>query len=84
MADWSPDDDEDAFVRLGKAAIGSAVRSARLEIGVSQRRFAVLLGVSQSVLSRLETGALNGMRWQTLARIVGVIQATRGFRLPRE
>jgi ribosome-binding protein aMBF1 (putative translation factor) len=83
MADWTPRDDGDAFVRLGKIAIGAANRSARLELGVSQRQFSVHVGVSQSVISRLEAGRLSGIRWQTLARIVGVIAAARGFRLPR-
>jgi predicted transcriptional regulator len=84
VAGWTPEDDRDPFVRLGKLAIGAAVRSARLDVGTSQRRFAVQAGVDQSVISRLETGKLNGIRWQTLARIIGVVQAMRGFRLPRD
>ena len=84
MANWTPDDDGDPFVRLGKLAIGTEIRTARRTLGVSQHHFAVQLGVSQPVLSRLETGKLNGIRWQTLARIIGVVQANRGFRLPRD
>jgi predicted transcriptional regulator len=83
MADWTPHDDSHEFVRLGKLAIGQEVRAARLALGWSQRAFAPRVGVDQSVLSRLETGRLNGIRWQTLARIIGVVQAARGFRLPR-
>jgi predicted transcriptional regulator len=83
MADWTPDDDSYDFVRLGKLALGREIRAARLGLGWSQRSFAPHVGVDQSVLSRLETGRLNGIRWQTLARIIGVVEAAQGFRLPR-
>jgi predicted transcriptional regulator len=83
MANWTPLDDDEAFVRLGKLAVGTEVRSARLQLGASQRSLATQVGVSQPMISGLETGRLNGIRWQTLARIIGVIQARRGFRLPR-
>lgn len=84
MADWTPSDDAQHYVRLGKLAIGSEVRAARRHVRMSQRAFGIAVGVSQPIISRLESGRLNGIRWQTLARIIGVVQASRGFRLPRE
>ena len=81
MADSTPDDDGDDLVRLGKLAIGSAVRSGRSRVGASQRLLAERSAISQPVISRLETGRLNGIRWQTLARIIGVLHAARAFRI---
>ena len=82
MPSWAPRDDHDPIVDLGKAAIGAAVKRGREELGWPQRWLALQAGVSQPVISRLETGRLNGIRWQTLARIVGVVHAGRPFRLP--
>jgi predicted transcriptional regulator len=53
-----------------------------MRLGWPQRWLATQAGVSQPMISRLETGRLNGIRWQTLARVVGVLQAGRTFRLP--
>jgi DNA-binding Xre family transcriptional regulator len=75
MANWTPKDNDLPFVVLGKQTIGASVRSRRLMLGWSQRGMSRRVGVSQSVISRLETGRLNGIRWQTFARIVGVLQA---------
>jgi predicted transcriptional regulator len=75
MANWTPRDNDLPFVVLGKRTIGAAVRSRRLRLGWSQRGMAQRVGVSQSVISRLETGRLNGIRWQTFARVIGVLQA---------
>ena len=66
----------------GKLAIGAAVKVARRARGWPQRWLALQAGVSQPVISRLETGRLNGIRWQTLARIVGVLQIGRSFAFP--
>jgi hypothetical protein len=82
VASWIPPDDDHPVVALGKQAIGSAVRSGRMRLGWPQRWLATQAGVSQPMISRLETGRLNGIRWQTLARVVGVLQAGRTFRLP--
>jgi transcriptional regulator with XRE-family HTH domain len=77
-----PPDDTDALVGVGKGAIGAAVKAARLRRRWPQRWLAFQAGVDQSIISRLENGKLTGIRWQTLARIVGVLQLGRGFRLP--
>ena len=72
---------EKRWSKRGKLAIGRAVLSGRRTVGVSQRTFGIRAGVSQPVISRLETGRLNGIRWQTLARIVGPLEATGAFRI---
>jgi transcriptional regulator with XRE-family HTH domain len=81
MTDWTPHDDGEALVRRGKVAIGAAVRSGRMSLMASQRALAERAGISQSVISRLETGHLNGIRWQTLARVVGLLDAAGAFPL---
>ena len=82
MPSWTPPDDDHPLVALGKQAIGAAVKADRQRLRWPQRWLAFQAGVSQPVISRLESGRLNGIRWQTLARIVGVLQAGSGFRLP--
>ena len=81
VANWTPDDDGSQLVVRGKLAIGAAVKVGRGRLGVSQHTLADHTGVSQPVISRLESGKLNGIRWQTLARIVGVLQAAGAFRI---
>jgi predicted transcriptional regulator len=65
----------------GKLALGKAIRYGRLSLSVSQNTFGIHAGVSQPVISRLETGRLNGIRWQTLARIIGLLDATGAWRM---
>ena len=77
---WIDDSDEDAL--LGRKAIGAGVRSGRLALGMSQRQLAWRVMVSQSTISRLETGSIHGMRLRTLARIVGVIGGRAGYVFP--
>jgi hypothetical protein len=77
-----PNDNDHPLVALGRQALGAAVREGRLRLGWPQRWLAFQAGVSQPIISRLETGKLNGIRWQTLARVIGVLQAGRGFNLP--
>jgi len=82
VSNWAPRDNHDPIVDLGKAAIGAVVKRRRVALGWPQRWLATQARVSQPVISRLETGRLNGIRWQTLARIVGVLHAGRAFELP--
>ena len=79
-----PSDDDDPLVGIGKGALGAAIKAGRLRNNWPQRWLALQAGVSQPVISRLENGRLTGIRWQTLARIVGVVQLGRGFRLPTD
>ena len=82
VADWTPAVEDHPLVAVGKQTIGAAVKAGRLRRGWPQRWLAIQAGVSQPMISRLETGRLTGIRWQTLARIVGVLQIGRGFNLP--
>src|SRR5262245_17936786 len=82
VSTWTPRDDHDPVVELGKGVLGVALKARRRELGWTQRWLATQVGVSQPLISRLETGRLNGIRWQTLARIIGVLHAGRPFRLP--
>jgi transcriptional regulator with XRE-family HTH domain len=75
-------DDADPLVGIGKGALGAAVKAGRVRNRWPQRWLALQAGVSQTTISRLENGRLTGIRWQMLARIVGVIQLGRRFRLP--
>jgi len=81
VADWTPRDDREPLVKRGKVALGQAVRYGRRSLGVSQDTFGIHAGVSQPVISRLETGRLNGIRWQTLARVIGLLDAAGVWRL---
>ncbi len=84
MADWNPGDDEDALAVVGRKSIGADVRAGRLALGLSQRQLAWRVGVTQSTISRLETGRLRGIRWPTFSRVVGVLRSGRGFRIRGE
>ena len=82
MLNRIPPDNDHPLVAVGKQAIGAAVKAGRLRLGWPQRWLASEVGISQPIISRLESGRLNGIRWQTLARIVGVLEIGRGFHLP--
>jgi transcriptional regulator with XRE-family HTH domain len=81
MNAWATLDDDDAEA-LGRAVIGDGVRTGRLALGMSQRQLAWRVRVSQSAISRLETGTLQGLRLRTLARVVGVVVASPGYAFP--
>lgn len=57
----------------GLMALGEVVRRARRDVGVSQHTLAVAVGVNQSVISRLETGKLTGLRLPHLGAIVALL-----------
>lgn len=79
---WARLDDLETAGQLGEGVIGGGIRAGRLRLGWSQQQLAWRVGVSQSVISRLETGRLRGMRFRTLARIVGVLEASPGYAFP--
>lgn len=66
-------DEIDALSRLGMHTLGTLVRQWRLLCGLSQRELGARCGLSQSTISRLETGRLAGLRFRSLARVVGVL-----------
>ncbi|MGZ8437381.1 MAG: helix-turn-helix domain-containing protein [Candidatus Limnocylindrales bacterium] len=65
--------DGDVRTARGYALIGRLVRRRRGRIGLSQRELETLSGLDQSVISRLETGQLRGLRFSRLARLVGAL-----------
>jgi DNA-binding XRE family transcriptional regulator len=79
---WATDFDDDATVTLGRQVIGAGIRAARLGLGMSQRQLGRRAYLSPSAISRLETGRLQGLRQRTLARVVGVLQASPGYAFP--
>jgi transcriptional regulator with XRE-family HTH domain len=60
----------DARTARGFALIGESVRCRRRRLGISQRQLEQLCGIDQSVISRLESGRLTGLRWSRFARLV--------------
>jgi transcriptional regulator with XRE-family HTH domain len=57
--------------------IGALVRDARLRRNMTQRQLAWASTLTQSTISKLETGRLRGMRLRTLAAIMGVLRTGR-------
>ncbi len=84
MGSWATIDETDEAARAGVVAIGAAIRAGRLSIGMSQRQLAFRARLAQSTISRLEAGALGGMRFRNFARVVGVIRLDSRFPLPDE
>ncbi|MEO8469744.1 MAG: helix-turn-helix transcriptional regulator [Chloroflexota bacterium] len=62
------------IVHAGMALIGDLVRTSRLDLGLSQRQLAWRVSMSQSTISRLESGTLRGMRLPRLALVIGVLR----------
>ncbi len=75
MHRWHLLEDLDETEQLGAKLIGTVVRRSRLWAGLTQRQLGWRAGISQSVISRLETGRLRGMRYRTLVRVVGATEA---------
>jgi transcriptional regulator with XRE-family HTH domain len=63
----------DPEAQRGAAAIGRALRDARLRERVSQRRLEEATGVDQTTISRLERGMAPGLRLERLGRIVDAL-----------
>ncbi len=57
----------------GFERIGRLVRHRRERLGLSQRQLARLSAIDQSMISRLETGQLRGLRWSRFARLVDAL-----------
>ena len=72
---WDFEQEVDEAVRVGLIVIGQIARAARLQRGLTQRQLAWRTGLSQSTISKLETGRLRGMRLHTLAAIIGVLRS---------
>lgn len=70
MSERDPDETDAAY---GIRQLGEIVRSARRDAGASQRTLALVIGVDQSVISRLETGKLRGLKLRHLGAIIAVL-----------
>jgi transcriptional regulator with XRE-family HTH domain len=73
MRYWEFEEDVDSAVSVGLRLIGDLVREARLRRNLTQRQLAWSALLTQSTISRLETGRLQGIRLRTLAAILGVL-----------
>lgn len=82
MAPWATAEDRDSAFALGMAIIGSGIRTGRHRARLTQQQLGWLVGVSQSAISRLETGTIQGMRLRTLARIVAELETRSDYRFP--
>ena len=82
MSPWATAEDPDDQTALGLTLIGAGLRAGRLGLGLSQRQLAWRVGLSQSAISRLETGTIQGLRLRTLGRIAGVLEASPGYEFP--
>jgi transcriptional regulator with XRE-family HTH domain len=59
--------------QIGLDAIGIIVRNARVACGLTQRHLAMLAGMNQSTISRLETGKLRRFGFMRFAVVMGVL-----------
>ncbi len=63
----------DAGAREGFRLIGRLFQRRRHRLGMTQATLELVSGVDQTVISRLETGQLRGIRWSRLAKIVAAL-----------
>jgi len=62
--------EHDPLAQRGCMLLGAMVRRRRIEIAWTQRDLERAARVSQSMISRLETGQLRGIRFGRLGRII--------------
>ncbi|HEX5588688.1 MAG TPA: helix-turn-helix transcriptional regulator [Candidatus Limnocylindrales bacterium] len=82
MAPWARAEDNDSAYALGMAIIGDGVRTGRHRCRLTQRVLGWRVGLSQSAISRLETGTIQGLRLRTLARIVAELETGSDYAFP--
>jgi len=63
----------------GLRALGAMVRRARRDVGISQHSLARVVGVDQSVISRLENGKLPGLRLRNLGAVIAALDGRVEF-----
>ena len=67
----------------GLRALGAIVRQARRDAGISQHSLARVVGVDQSVISRLENGKLAGLRLRNLGAVIAALDGRVEFWMGR-
>jgi len=82
MAPWATVDDPDSAFALGAAIIGNGVRAGRHQARLTQQQLAWFVGVSQSAISKLECGRLQGIRFRKLAQVVAELETRSDYEFP--
>ena len=82
MLDWSRLEDPARAINAGRRRIGLGIRAGRLHLGLTQQQLGWRVGIVQSTISRVETGKIQGLRYSTLCRLVGVLQMSPDYRFP--
>jgi transcriptional regulator with XRE-family HTH domain len=59
--------------RRGLKLIGKLVKRRRQRLGLTQQQLGSLCAIDQSVISRLETDKLGGLRWSRFADLVAAL-----------
>jgi transcriptional regulator with XRE-family HTH domain len=82
---WSP---EEAYPltrdeAYGIRSFGQIVRRARYSVGATQRMVGRRIGVSQSVVSRLENGKLKGLSFRKVGRLIALLDGRVEFWIGR-
>jgi hypothetical protein len=68
------DDDEDGDLAVaGARCIGRLFRRRRQQLGIPQRRLEAQTGVDQTIISRLETGRLKGIKHSKFLTLIGAM-----------
>lgn len=67
---------DDPRYAAGRRLLGRAIRRARWNAQLSQQVLGERAKLSQSAISRIETGALNGLRYGTLIRLLAALDCT--------
>ena len=81
MQRWHTIENLDSAERHGAQLLGAGVRAARLRRQLSQQQLGWQVGLSQSMISKLETGHIRGIRFRMLARVAGALSIGPGWLL---
>jgi transcriptional regulator with XRE-family HTH domain len=66
-------DADDGPIIGGARWLGQAVRQRRRVLGVTQRQLENVTGIDQTIISRLETGRLKGIKHARLLLLIGTL-----------
>ncbi len=66
-------DEDDGPVFDGAKWLGRAVRQRRQALAMTQRQLENVTGIDQTMISRLETGRLKGIKHARLLLLIGVL-----------
>jgi hypothetical protein len=66
-------DEDDGPIIVGAVWLGRAVKERRRVLGISQRQLEAVTGIDQTLISRLETGRLKGIKHSRLLLLIGML-----------